>query len=78
MARNSASQLHAVRLGVAAALWLGVVGLTQGMLGHELGDALRRVEDGIEQHLQPPATVQDPPPRSTVPDPIEPWELVSV
>jgi len=77
MARNSASR-RAVRLASAVALWVAVVGVTQGALCAELGEALRRVEDGIELRLRPPATLHQAPSRSSDPEPIEPWELVSV
>jgi hypothetical protein len=76
MARNSAS--GPVRLASAVALWVAVVAVTQGALCAELGEALRRVEDGIELRLQPPATLHQAPSRSSEPEPIEPWELVSV
>jgi hypothetical protein len=81
MARNSASRpltAAPVRLASAVVLWVAVVAVTQGALCAELGEALRRVEDGIELRLRPPATLQQPPSRSSVPEPIEPWELVSV
>jgi hypothetical protein len=75
MARNSAS---VARVAVAIAVWLGVAAVAQGAMGAELGDALRRLEEGIEQQLRSPASLQDPPPRSSEPEPIEPWELVRV
>jgi hypothetical protein len=78
MARNSASNAGALRVAIVAGVWLGGVAMTQGAVGSDLGDALRRMEDGIEQQLSPPATLQDPPSRSSEPEPIEPWELVSV
>ncbi len=78
MARNSASPRRAVRLASAAALWMAVVGVTQGALCAELGEALRRVEDGIELRLRPPATLHQAPSRSSDPVPIVRWELVSV
>ncbi len=78
MARNSASPRRAVRLASAVTLWVAVVGVTQGALCAELGEALRRVEDGIELRLRPPATLHQTPSRSSDPEPIEPWELVSV
>ena len=78
MARNSASPRRAVQLASAVALWVAVVAVTQGALCAELGEALKRVEDGIELRLRPPATLQQAPSRSSDPEPIEPWELVSV
>jgi hypothetical protein len=78
MARNSAF------FGRAAvfALWSALLASAQASFGGDgvLGDAARRLENGIELQLRrPPATVQDPPaPRSKEADPIEPWELVGV
>jgi hypothetical protein len=65
----------------AVALWLAVVGITQGALCAELGDALQRMEDSIELRLRPPPAapaVHESPTRSSEPEPIEPWELVGV
>jgi hypothetical protein len=92
MARNSASppcsapepgsQRMALRLAAAVALWLAVVGVTQGALCAELGDALQRMEDSIELRLRPSSptapAVHESPTRSSEPEPIEPWELVGV
>jgi hypothetical protein len=79
MARNSAHRpRQVVRLSSAVGLWLAVVAVTQGAVCAELGDALRRMEEGIELRLCPPATLHQTPSRSSEPEPIEPWELVSV
>ncbi len=81
MARNSASALsRSLSLISAVGVWLGVVALTQGALCAELGEALQRTEDSIEQRLRPPPppTLREAPSRSTEPEPIEPWELVGV
>lgn len=74
---TGAATARPAALASAVALWLAVVAVTQGALCAELGEALRRVEDSIELRLQPPATLQTPQ-RSSEPEPIEPWELVSV
>ncbi len=58
------------------AVWGIVVGVT-GSLCTPLGDALQRLEEGIELRLHPP-TVTPQAPRTSEPEPIEPWELVSV
>lgn len=84
MARNSASIagiLRSARMLTGAGLWLGVVGVTQIALGWDLGDAPRRIEEGIEQQLLPPQAPEGGhvrPAPSIAPDPIAPWELVSV
>ncbi len=88
MARNSAStpspasppsrSRRRLSLASAVVLWLAVVGLTQGALCAELGEAVQRMENSIELRLQPPATLHDAPSRSSEPEPIEPWELVGV
>lgn len=77
MARNSAF----VGRAVVFVMWSALLTGAQVSFGADdaLGDAVRRVEDSIELQLRkPPATVQDPPPRSKEADPIEPWELVGV
>jgi hypothetical protein len=78
MARNYALFGRAAVFG----LWVSLLAGAQASFGGDgvLGEAARRLEDGIEMQLRgTPATVQDPPaPRSKDADPIEPWELVGV
>ena len=81
MARNSRlGQPGALRFCLAVATWAAAVALAQGILGLDIGEAARRLDERIERKLegQPAPPAHRPPPRSRDADSIEPWELVSV
>jgi hypothetical protein len=77
MARNSAPR--PVRTALVVVGWVGAAALVQALLGADIGEATRQLEQGIEQQLEgAPMPPRQPPARSHEDESFEPWELVGV